>query len=114
MQYDRMGVYEQTEEYHNKKPIWSRHDVTQKMFYTNGKFPFTEMTGNINNDMTGGRWMIRSEPAEILGGVASVVSNTTLLPHQISEWKYAIGDGKWQIDPLLTVTGNIIILRSLW
>ena len=39
-QYDRMGVYEQTGEYHNKKPVWSRHDVTMKMFYSNGKFPF--------------------------------------------------------------------------
>ena len=46
MQYNKMGVYEQTGEYHNKKPVWSRHDGTQKMFYyDNGEFPFTEMTG---------------------------------------------------------------------
>ena len=51
MQYDRMGVYEQTEEYHNKKPIWSRHDGTQKMFYNSRKFPFTEMTDITNIDI---------------------------------------------------------------
>ena len=33
----RMGVYEQTGEYHNKKPVWSRHDGTEKMFYSFGK-----------------------------------------------------------------------------
>ena len=50
-----MGVYEQTGEYHNKKPVWSRHDGTEKMFYSIGKFPLTEMTGITNIDMTGGR-----------------------------------------------------------
>ena len=35
--FEMMGVYEQTGEYHNKKPVWSRHDGTQKMFYTKGK-----------------------------------------------------------------------------
>ena len=40
MRYDLMGVYEQNREYHNKKPVWSRHDGTQKMFYDNGRFPF--------------------------------------------------------------------------
>ena len=77
-------------------------------------FLLTEMTGITNIDMTEGFWAIGPDPATDAGGVSTVVSNTTLLPHQISEWKYAIGDGKWQIDPLLTVTGNIIILRSLW
>merc|ERR1719471_740543 len=38
-----------------------------------------------------------------VGGVVAVVTNTNLLPHQISEWKYWDG-GKWQTDPLLTVT----------
>ena len=108
-----MGVYEQTEEYHNKKPIWSRHDGTQKMFYNSRKFPFTEMTGITNIDMTGGRWMIWSDPAANSGGVGTVVSNTNLLPHQISEWKYFY-NSKWPTDPLLTVTGNMIILRSLY
>ena len=35
-QYDRMGVYEQTGEFHNKKPVLSRHDGTMKMFYCAG------------------------------------------------------------------------------
>ena len=61
--------------------------------------------------MTGGRWMIGPDPAENIGGVDTFVTNTNLLPHQISEWKYWDGD-KWQTDPLLTVTGNIIVLRS--
>ena len=113
MQYYLMGVYEQTGEYHNKKPVWSRHDGTEKMFYRSGKFPFTEMTGITNIDMTGGRWMIGPDPAENIGGVDTFVTNTNLLPHQISEWKYWDGD-KWQTDPLLTVTGNIIICRSLY
>ena len=45
--YSYMGVYEKTGEYHNKRPVWSRHDGTQKMFYSNGKFPVTEMTVTI-------------------------------------------------------------------
>ena len=36
-QYLRMGVYKLTGETHNKKPVWSRHDGTQKMFYSNSK-----------------------------------------------------------------------------
>ena len=35
-----VGVYHQTGEYHNEKPVWSRHDGTMKMFYDNGRFPF--------------------------------------------------------------------------
>ena len=57
--------------------------------------------------------MIGYDPATDEGGVSTAVSNTNLLPHQISEWEYHNGD-KWQTDPLLTVTGNIIILRSLY
>ena len=49
-QYGRMGIFELTGEYHNKKPVWSRHDGTEKIYYDydNGKFPFTEMTGITN------------------------------------------------------------------
>ena len=110
-----MGVYHQNREDHNDRPVWSRHDGTEKIYYDydNGKFPFTEMTGITNIDMTGGRWMIGPDPANNHGGVSTVVTNTNLLPHQISEWQYYNGD-KWQTDPLLTVTGNIIILRSLY
>ena len=63
--------------------------------------------------MTEGHWMIGDDPATDAGGVSTVVSNTNLLPHQISEWIY-YGGGKWPVDPLLTVTGNIIILRFLY
>ena len=70
------------------------------------------MTGITNIDMTDGFWVIGSDPATDAGGVATVY-NTNLLPHQISEWDYYDGD-KWHVDPLLTVTGNIIILRSLY
>ena len=37
-QYLRMGVYRQSGETHNNKPVWSRHDGTMKLFYDNGKF----------------------------------------------------------------------------
>ena len=62
--------------------------------------------------MTEGYWVIGDAN---VGDVVAVVTNKNLLPHQISEWKYWDG-GKWQwqTDPLLTVTGNIIILRSLY
>ena len=33
----RMGVYLQSGETHNNKPVWSRHDGTQKLFYSSGK-----------------------------------------------------------------------------
>ena len=75
-------------------------------------FLLTEMTGITNIDMTEGFWAIGPDPATDAGGVSTVVSNTNLLPHQISEWQYSDG-GEWHVDPLLTVTGNIIILRSL-
>ena len=39
-QYQLMGVYRLTEETHNNKPVWSRHQGPAKMYYTyeNGKF----------------------------------------------------------------------------
>ena len=37
-QYSRMGVYRQSGETHNNRPVWSRHDGTMKLFYGNGKF----------------------------------------------------------------------------
>ena len=36
----RMGVYLSTGEYHNEKPVWSKYDGTQKIFYDDGKFLF--------------------------------------------------------------------------
>jgi len=94
VQYDRMGVYEKTGEYHNEKPVWSRLDGTDKMFYDNE-----------------GHWMIGDDPATDAGGVSSVASNTNLLPHQIKEWEYYDDhdDGKWHADSLLTVTDGAYI-----
>ena len=40
-----MGVYRQTGETHNNKPVWSRHDGTRKLFYSNGKFKVVMMMG---------------------------------------------------------------------
>ena len=111
-----MGVYEKTGEFHNEKPVWSRHDGTQKLKFTSGKFQFTEMTGITNIDMTenGARkkwmWVGWTPGREVM---RAVVSNTSLLPDQISEWDYIDGD-KWSRDPLLNVTGNIITLRSVY
>ena len=96
---------------HNEKPVWSRHDGTQKMFYDNGKFLFTEMTFITNIDMTGGRWNIGPDPTRDGGGVRTAEVSLEL-PHQTSEWQFWDGH-RWQTDPLLNVTGNVIILRSL-
>ena len=78
-----------------------------------GNITIMRLTVITNIDMTGGRWMIGPDPANNHGGVSTVVTNTNLLTHQISEWKYWDGD-KWQTDPELTVKGNIIILRFLY
>ena len=109
-----MGVYEQTGEFHNKKPVWSRHDGTMKMFYNSRKFSLIEMTSitNIDMTMTGDRWNIGPDPTRDGGGVRTAEVSLEL-PYNASEWQYWDG-GKWQTDPLLTVTGNIIILRSLY
>ena len=64
-----------------------------------------------DNDITGGYWMIGSDPATDAGGVKTAEVVKTL-PHKIQAWQYFYGE--WHNDPLLTVTGNIIILRSLY
>ena len=33
-----MGVYRQTGETHNNKPVWSRQEGPFEIFYSNGKF----------------------------------------------------------------------------
>ena len=38
VQASRMGVYHLTGKYHNFKPTWTRHDGTQEIFYSSGKF----------------------------------------------------------------------------
>ena len=38
-----LGVYHQSGEYHNEKPVWSKQDGTMKIYYSYGKFTFTEM-----------------------------------------------------------------------
>ena len=69
--------------------------------------------------VAGGLWMIGPDPATEVGGVKTAVSDTNLLPHQIQEWQYYDPQyinqyyDHWHTDPLLKVTGNIIILRSL-
>ena len=58
--------------------------------------------------MTDSKWAIGTDPATKMGDVLTAVSNTSLLPHQISEWKYwDDDDDEWSIDLNLTVTGNI-------
>jgi len=82
----RMGVYRQSGETHNNKPVWSRHDGTQKLFYNYR-----------------GAWMIGTDPAADVGGVATVDPARDQWPHNIKDWEYYSGE-KWQSDPLLTVT----------
>jgi len=38
-----LGYYQQTSEYHNKKPVWSKQDGTMKIYYSYGEFTFTEI-----------------------------------------------------------------------
>ena len=60
-----------------------------------------------DNNITGGYWMI-GDPAANAGWVATVAPAGDQWPHNIRDWEYLTG-GKWQSDPLLTVTGNINI-----
>ena len=61
--------------------------------------------------MTVDHWLIGDDPATNMGGVGTVEVTKTF-PHNIQAWEYS--SGGWHTDPLLTVTGNIIILRSLY
>ena len=54
--------------------------------------------------MTAGRWMI-GDPAVDAGGVSTVSAGHTEWPHKIHKWKFAL-NRKWQLAPLLTVTGE--------
>ena len=63
-----------------------------------------------NNFNTAGRWMIWPNPAENLGGVATVEPAGDLWPHQVRSWKYY--SGGWRSGKQLTVTGNINVLCS--
>ena len=38
VQSSRMGVYRQTGETHNKKPVWSRHEGPAFLYLNSGKF----------------------------------------------------------------------------
>ena len=62
--------------------------------------------------MTEGYWLIGRDLARNEGGVRTAKVAKTF-PHKIQAWEYYSGV-KWHTDPLLTVTGNIIILRSLY
>ena len=52
--------------------------------------------------------MIWPDPTENKGGVGTVEPAGVLWPHQVRAWKYF--SGGWRSDPLLTVTGKILIL----
>ena len=107
-----MGVYHQTGEYHNEKPVWSRHDGTKKIYYSYGKLTFTEITAITNTDITGsiwvtgGLWKIGRDPATDSGDVTSTENSHYLLPHHVRGWQY-YDEGSWLADPFLTVTGNL-------
>ena len=106
-----LGVYHQTGEYHNEKPVWSRHDGTKKIYYSYGKLTFTEITAITNTGITGsiwvagGLWKIGRDPATDSGDVTSTENSQNHLPHQIWGWQY-YDEGSWLTDPFLTVTGN--------
>merc|ERR1719433_1881146 len=86
-----MGVYHRTGKYHNFKPTWTRHDGTQKIFYSDA-----------------GRWMI-GNPASNAGGVMTKKGSQTAWPQDITDWQYWDG-GKWQWhpDPTLIVTDESV------
>ena len=104
-----MGVFRLTGETHNKKPVWAKHDGTQKLFYNNGKLYCDDDDDCVITDITEGQWMIWPDPTENIGGVKTADPAGGLWPHQVRSWEYYTTSGGWQSDPLLTVTGNINI-----
>ena len=63
-----------------------------------------------DNDITGGRWMIGTDPATNTGGVLTVEPVGDQWPHQVRAWQYGgANGGGWKSDAQLTVTGNINI-----
>ena len=55
------------------------------------------------------RWAIGTDPVTDAGGWVSTKDPVEdLWPNNIISWRY-ISEGKWQSDPLLTVTGNLQI-----
>ena len=62
-----------------------------------------------NNDITGGRWKIGSDPATDRGDVMTEDPAGNLWPHQVSSWQYSNIITQFVTDPYLTVTGNINI-----
>ena len=102
-----MGVFRLTKESHNIKPVWLRHDGTQKLFYSNSKFILIMIT--LDNDITAGRWMISSKYTRGRPkGVSTTEYAEDLWPNKVKYWKVWTGD-EWQYDPDLTVTGNFNI-----
>jgi len=85
-QSSKMGVYHLTEEYHKNEPVWSRHDGTQKLFYSYNDY-----------------WMIGPDPATNRGGVLTAEPAEDKWPQEVKFWKYYNGK-KWVSDPLLIVT----------
>ena len=69
-----------------------------------------------NFDITVGYWMIGDDLKKEQGTGLRAGKRGLSLPSEASEWQYWDGTAweTWQTDPLLTVTGNILILRSLY
>ena len=107
-----MGVYRLTEETHNNKPVWSRHDGTKKLFFDNGEF-YCDNCIITNNDITGGHWKIGPDPATDRGNVMTEDPAGNLWPHQVSSWKYINNIYEFETESELTVTGNINIILIL-
>merc|ERR550532_42306 len=83
----RMGVYHQSGE-HNDKPVWSRHDGSEKLFYSDS-----------------GYWYIGPDPATGSRGVSTTDRAGDKWPHQVSKWDYWFNENrKWLYDKQLTVT----------
>ena len=109
-----MGVFLQTGETHNKKPVWSRHEGPFKLYYSNGIVHIycDDNDSNItDNDFTVGYWKIGrwfdDEPSD--DGVLKTADLAgDLWPHQIRSWQYyTFTLAPWASDPKLTVTGNM-------
>jgi len=87
-QTSKMGVYQQQRgQTHNGRPVWERHDGTEKLFYDNT-----------------GHWLIGDDPASDAGGVSTAEGNLQTWPHQVKGWKYPDYDSKFITDDQLTVT----------
>ena len=109
----KMGVYRQSGETHNKRPVWSRLDGKLQLFYDNGKFcddnNEEEDCVLINNDIIENKWVIGNDPASDGRFFSSLEPAEDRWPDEVLSWKYRYIGGSWQLDDELSVTGNIDI-----